>query len=133
MINRPAPNFFDSWFDLNRKLWNRCIAFYFFPLRQNGLEAFFSRQFTSWNTLIGKCLQSQFAALSALEPLRKPEEPTLLNDVSADAILADIEQSAEISLPEHHEFDTLIYPWHEAEKPAVERAPPVRSEVAKVA
>jgi hypothetical protein len=130
--NPPKPNFFEILIDFNNTLWNGWATFCFFPLRKNLLNSISFVQITTWNTLVDRFLQLQVAAVRpSLEPFFV--QPPPLAEVSAQAILEDIRKSAENSLPFHTEFDTLIYPWHDAEKPVVAREQSIYTDFPKVA
>jgi hypothetical protein len=131
--NSPTLNVFDFWINLNNKLWNSWATCYSFPLKTTVLNSVFFQPIATWNAFVDQYLHFQFAAvLPSAERLIL--RPTVLNEPSADAILEDIFQSTENSLPEHTEFDTLIYPWHEAERTLpVHEHRPIYPDVSNVA
>lgn len=123
--HRPEPNIFDFWIEFNSKLWNGLTNFYSVPQTMDILDSFCFRPISAWNQWFDQCLHFQVDSVlpsveHALVQTAYPDEST------AEAILRDIQVQQDFTLPHHHEFDSLIYPWHEAE-------PAVNSEIAKVA
>ncbi len=132
MIENPFKQyFFDYWIDLNNRLWDEWTTFCCVPLKANVLTSNCFGQITDWNALMNQCFRFQFDTVlpSAEQALSQAQT---LNEVSVEVILAEFHQSAENSLPRHTDFDTLIYPWHEAEDQSI-TDPEQRSSYSKVA
>ncbi|MGR9105618.1 MAG: hypothetical protein ACU843_01695 [Gammaproteobacteria bacterium] len=128
----PKPSYFFFWFEFNNKLWSGWTSYGSFPLRPPMLQSICFDPLGAWNRWIDQLLGCQLA--SAARPLGEAGLPSPVPDEeAADAILRAIQESAKSSLPCHTEFDTLIYPWYEAEYPAPVREHEPYSAIPKVA
>jgi hypothetical protein len=119
MTNIPCKqSFFDGLIDLNNRLWDGWATLCFIPLKAHVLTSICFGQITDWNALINRCFQFHLNTVlpSAEKVLTQVQT---LNEASVETILAEFNQVDQNSLPCHTEFDTLIYPWHEAEDQSI--------------
>ena len=134
MKDNSKPDVFDLWIDINDRVWNGWSAFCFFPVKKQFFTSLCFGQISAWNRLVDQVLTFHFNTVIPSTENAILKNP-LFEKIPAEAVVETLLKSAESGLPCHSEFDTLIYPWRDAEKheAPIEEAEEVYHEVSKVA
>lgn len=135
MKDNSKPDIFDFWIDLNDNLWHRWAAFCTFPVKNHFLHTICFGHLSAWNRLIDQMLAFQYKTVLPSTERAILENP-IFKSASSEEFVEHLLKSAEDLLPNHSEFDTLIYPWRDAERHAVQdeaAQDEVYHEVSKVA